>query len=131
MDLNSKLSAPNSICFNVAFPRISRSGNTCRFSAQVSQVIEFSTSDFTAASNFYVVNDGCVKWENAFNSDPKLILRTVTCFASSAVFAGDNNAFKRLQTFFFPFLNPNMHADIIARLKVRNIFFHLCFFNTI
>jgi hypothetical protein len=43
------------------------------------------------------------------------------------VFAGDDDAFKNLKAFFVAFLDANVNANGVARLKSRNVVSELVF----
>src|SRR5687767_8203861 len=85
-----------------------------RLAAQIAQVIKLRAADFSVADNVYVVNNGRVKRENAFDADTEADLANRDGFAHAAVFAGDHDAFKCLQAFLAAFLDPNVDANVVA-----------------
>src|SRR5882672_1447245 len=106
--------------------------NARRLAAQAAQIIKFRASHPTSFYHINVVNDRGVERKNSFNADTKAGLSNSDRLSGSAVFASDNHTLKGLQAFLrFRFLNANMHAHCIARLKIRNAFPQLGFFNTI
>src|SRR6266498_2155864 len=106
--------------------------NPRRFTAQPAQVIKLCSTHSTPLDQINMVNNGCVQWKDSLNPDAKTGLADCDCFPRAAVFAGDDYTFKRLQAFLrLGFLNTNVYANSIPRLKIRNILAQLGFFNII
>lgn len=99
--------------------------------AKVTQVIQFCTANLTAADDVDVIDDGRVQREDTLDADAKADLADCHGLACSAVFACDANALKSLQTLFIAFLNADVNAKRVARLKRRDILFKLCLFDNV
>ena len=106
--------------------------NACGFTSQAAQVIEFCSSHATSLNHVDMVDDGCVKRKDSLNADTKAGFADRNCFPGAAMFASDDHTFKSLQTLLgFRFLDTNVNAHRIARLKIRNVSAQLGVFNTI
>ena len=104
--------------------------DTSGFAAQPAQVIELGSPDATSFHEVDVVDDRRVQREDSFNADAKTRFSDSDGFASAAMFTRDYDALKSLQSLFgLGLLNPHVHADRIAWLKLWNILTQLRIFN--
>jgi hypothetical protein len=106
--------------------------NACRFAAQSAQVVELRSSDATSFHEIDMIDDGCVQRKYPLDADAKTRLSHGDRFARAAVFAGDHDTFKSLQSLFgLGFFNPYVNTDRIAWLKLWNITTQLRLFNSV
>ena len=96
--------------------------DTGGFSAQFAQVIKFRAANTTTANHVNMVNNSRVKRENAFDADAEADFSDSYGFARAAVFAGNYDAFKNLQTFLVAFLDADVYLQGVARLERGNVF---------
>jgi hypothetical protein len=114
------------------FGRSCRATNACRLAFQRAQIIKLRTANAARLQNFDRADHGGINREDPFDpdseTDPPDRKRRAGKIAASA----DHNAFKRLQTLFFPFrfLQPNVHThgitgaergDILASLVLTDL----------
>ena len=102
-----------------------------RFASQVAKVVEFRTTHFAAANDIDVIDNCSVKRKDALDANAKAYLSHRHGLAYAAVFDGDANALKCLQPFLVAFLNPHVHTQRVARLKLRGVLFYLCLFDNV
>src|SRR5262245_19312879 len=106
--------------------------NACGLAPQTTEVIELGSPDPTALDQIDVVDDGGVQWKDSFDADAETRLSHSNRFARAAVFPGNHDAFKSLQSLFgLGFFNPDVNTDRIAWLKFWNILTQLGLFNFI
>src|SRR6185503_13696422 len=106
--------------------------DTSGFSAQATQIIKLGPANTASLHHIDMVYDSRMQWKNSFDANAKTGFTHRNCFACAAMFTSDHNPFEGLQTFFgFRFLDANMNAHCIARLKIRNVLAQLGFFNTV
>ncbi len=94
--------------------------DTCSLAAQIAEIIELGTADLTTTNDVNVVDNRCVEREDTLDAYAKADLADRNGFAYAAMFAGDADAFERLETFLIAFLDPDVHAKRVARLKGRS-----------
>lgn len=99
--------------------------NTSSLTAKITQVIKLRTTDAAATNDVDVIDDRRVKRENAFDADAEADLADGHRFTNTAMFAGDHDAFKNLNTFLVAFLDADVNLDGVARLERRNVFLNL------
>jgi len=100
-------------------------------SAKVTQVIELGTSNAAAADHVDMIDHRPMQREDTLDTDAKADLADRNGFARSAVFAGDADSFKSLKPLFVTFLDADMHAKRVTRLKSGDILAQLCVLNNI
>jgi hypothetical protein len=66
-----------------------------------------------------------------FNADAEANLADRHGLANAAVLACNANSLESLETLLITFLNADVHAQRVARLKARNIFPYLCIFDNV
>ena len=90
--------------------------------AQLAQVIKLRAPHVAFLNHINVIDDRRVQRKDSLDTDTKARLAHRNRFAGATMFASDADAFKSLQPFFgFRFLNADVDANRIARLKFRNI----------
>src|SRR5439155_23221301 len=83
--------------------------NARRFAAQRAQIIKLCASDMASLHHVNVIDDPSVQRKDSFDAYAKAGLAHRDRFARAAVFAGDADAFKSLQTLFgFGFLDAHV-----------------------
>jgi hypothetical protein len=102
--------------------------DTGRFAAKITQVIKFRSANSTVTDNVDVIDYRSVQRKDALDADAKADLADGDRFTRAAVFAGDHNALKNLETFLVAFLDADVNLDGIARLERGDIFPQLCCF---
>jgi hypothetical protein len=106
--------------------------NSRSLTTQSSQVIELCTSHTSSLHEIDVIDDGGMEWEYSFNPNPEARLANGNCFSRTAVLARNDHTFKRLQALLrLRFLNANVNAHGIARLKGGNIIAQLAIFDVV
>src|SRR6185503_2813216 len=104
--------------------------DACGLTAQSTQVVELRASDATTLYEIDMVDDRRVQRENSFDADAETGFSHCDRFARAAMFAGDDDAFKSLQSLFgLGLFNPHVYTDRIAWLKLWNIITQLRLFN--
>src|SRR5688572_13374805 len=106
--------------------------NAGRLTAQTTQVVQLGPSNAAALDQVDVIDDGCMQRKDSLDTHTEARLSHGDRFARAAMLASNHDALERLQSFLgFRFLNSHVNADRIARLKLRNIFPQLGFFNSV
>jgi hypothetical protein len=106
--------------------------NSGSLTAQSTQVIELCSSHSSSLHEIDVVDDGGMEREDPFNTNPEARLANGNGFSGAAVLARNDYTFKRLQALLgLRFLNANVNAHGIARLKLGNILSQLGIFDIV
>src|ERR1041384_4739474 len=102
------------------------------FAAQFAQVIELGPTDAPALHHVNAINDRRVQREDALDADAETRLAHRDRLAHAAAFARDHDALKNLYApLVLGFLDAQVSAHRVARLKVRDRPPYLCLFNCI
>src|SRR5437016_5834974 len=72
--------------------------DSCCLTAKATQIIQFRTSNTTLLHKVDMIDDGCVKRENSFDSNTEARFSHSYSFARATMFAGNHNPLKRLQS---------------------------------
>ena len=89
------------------------------------------TTYFTTTYDIDVIYDRRVQREDSLDADAEANFSNGDALASSAMLAGDHDAFKNLKTFFVAFLNSDVDFDGITGLERRDVFPYLRLLNII
>src|ERR1043165_1140853 len=96
--------------------------NACGFAAESAQIVKLGTANAAAFDQIDVIDDGRVQRKNSFDTDSEAGLAHRDGLTRTAVLARNHDAFESLQSLLgFGFLDPDVNADRVARLKLRNI----------
>src|SRR5262249_30206091 len=99
---------------------------------KLTQVVKFGSTDASAFDHIYMINDRCMQWKDALDTDTERSLSNRYCFSYALSAARNDNPFERLQTFFvFTFLDANVDANGITGNEIRNIALQLCLFDIV
>ena len=93
---------------------------TGSLAAQTAQVEELGAADLVAANLLDLVDDLGVVGEDALDALAEAHLANGKG-ALGSLAAGDHNAFKRLKTLFFAFLDLDLNANLVAGGELREI----------
>jgi hypothetical protein len=98
--------------------------NTGGFTTQTAEVIKLRSSDTASFHQIDVINDSGVQRKNSFDTDTEAGFAHRDGFTRAAVLSRDYDTFKSLQSFLgLGFLDPDMNADRVARLKLGYVLF--------
>src|SRR5699024_8651134 len=95
--------------------------DTSCFTMQVTDVVQFSTTNFTMASNFDFSNTWSVYWESTFHTNTVRYFTDCVSFAHTRTAAFDYNTFKDLYTFSVAFDDFRMYSNSISRTEIRDV----------
>src|SRR4026207_953960 len=96
--------------------------NTCRFTTKSAEVVELGASNTSSFDEIDVIDDGGVQRKDSFDANTETCLADGDRFPRAAMFTCNHDTFKNLQSLFsLGFLDPDVNADRVARLKLRNI----------
>ena len=105
------------------WPRIALTNARC-LAAQLTQVIKLGAPHVAFFHYVDVIDDGRMQRKDSFDADAKARLAHGNRFARAAMLASDADAFKCLQSLFgFRFLDPDVNANSVARLKFAEYYF--------
>ena len=106
--------------------------NSGSLTTQSTQVIELCSAHSSSLDEIDVVDDGGMEREDPFNPNPEACLADGNGFSGAAVLARNDDTFKRLQALLgLRFLDANVNAYRISRLKLGNILSQLGVFNVV
>src|SRR5699024_8855611 len=103
------------------FLTISALRNTSGFTAQVTQVVKFRTTDTSEASNFNFSDTRRVQWESTFHTDTIGNFADSIHLADSGTATFDDYTFKKLDTFSGSFYDPGVDTNSVSRTEFWNI----------
>lgn len=90
------------------------------FAFQLSQVVQFGSSDLPGSQSIDAHDSGRVKRKDSFDANPfRNFPHGKRCIHALALFLY-HHPFKNLSSFFVPFDDFDMNRDRIARAKFRN-----------
>src|SRR6266571_345411 len=96
--------------------------NAGRLSTEIAQVIKLRAPHVAFLYYIDVIDDRRVKRKNSLDTDAEAGLAHGDRFAHAAVLARNADALESLKALFgLGFFDPNMNADCVARLKIRNV----------
>jgi hypothetical protein len=99
--------------------------------AAFTKVKQLSAADFTASNRYNIDYVGRMKRENTLDSLVGDKPPYGECLIDTATLAGNHDTAEYLNTGFVAFLDPAMHFDIVANLKVRHLRLQALAFNSI
>jgi len=106
--------------------------DACGLTSKSTEVVKLGSSDAASLYKIDVIDDGRVQWKDSFNADAETRFSNGNGFARAAMFAGDYDAFKSLQSLFgLGFFNSHVNTDRIAWLKLWKILPQLGLFDII
>jgi hypothetical protein len=106
--------------------------NSGSLTSQSTQVVEFCSPHSPSLHEIDVVYDGGMERENPFNTNAEARFTDGNGFSGTAVLTRNDYTFKRLQALLsLRFLDANVNAHSIARLKLGNILSQLGIFDVI
>src|SRR5689334_1301406 len=97
--------------------------NACGFAAQSAQIVELGAANAASFHEIDMIDDGRVQRKDSFHADAETGFANGDRLTRAAVLARNHDAFESLQSFLgLGFLDPDVNADRVARLKLWNIF---------
>ena len=93
--------------------------DTCRFSGQFPQVVDFVATDFAALNQFDASNIRGVDRERAFDADATRNFPNGERGVDASAATAHNDAFERLESLLVVLDDANVYPDGIAGTKVR------------
>ena len=106
--------------------------NAGSLTTQSAQVIKLCSSNSSSLHEIDMIDDGGMEREDPFNTNPEARLANGNGLSGTSVLARNDYAFKRLQPLLgFRFLDANVNAHRVARLKLGNVLSQLGIFDVV
>lgn len=105
--------------------------DTCVLRRQSSEVCQLSSSDFTAADNFDLIDDRGMNREGSLDTDTVGDLTYGKGCSDTAVASVNYNAFVNLNTCLVSFMDTYMNTYRVTGLELRNVISHLVFCDSV
>ena len=102
-----------------------------RFTGSASKIVKFCSSDFTLLNDHDPVDLGRMDGERSFDADTERQTSHGKGLAYPAVTFGDDDPFKRLQSFLRTFDDLNEHFNGVADIELGNVGFKIFFIDLI
>src|ERR1035438_7349595 len=88
-------------------------------SLESAQIIELGAADLACAHHVDVIDDGAAQRKDALDTVAETDLADRNGLAHAGILAGEDGAFKNLNTFLFAFLDLDVNLDGVARSAER------------
>ena len=102
----------------------------CSFTGKVAKIIKFCSSDLAVTHDVDMVDTRRMQRESPFYADAERYASYSERLTNAAVFLGNNNSLKSLQSFSGSLDDLDENLDAVAHVDDGNPFLHVLFFNS-